>query len=151
MVRALHPANGDSPLQAEVQFTPASATEMLPLVRRIVADMLRLSVAIAAGRDQVEGIEQLADTIDRREYRDELADIRASLADDQVRFDGCMRELRALGIIPHTPFDGSLDFPAIEGRCRIYLCWRPGDERVTHWHEPGAAAADRQSLGTGPN
>jgi len=94
----------------------------------------------------VATIEQLADTIDRSEYRDELNDISVSLAADEKHFDACLRELTALGVVPHAPFDGSLDFPAFYQRRRVSLCWCPGEEQVAHWHEPGLHSKDRQPL-----
>lgn len=119
---------------------------MLPLVRRIVADILRLSGSIDAQREQLRGIDKLTATIDQPDYREELSDIRGSLAEDEHRLEGCFSELAALGLEVHQPFDGSIDFPAILNRRSIRLCWRPEDERVEHWHEIGQSVKDREKI-----
>jgi hypothetical protein len=144
MVRAISDSNNDSTLRTA--FTPRSATNMLPLVRRIVADMLQLSRTIDAQREQLRGIDKLPETIDQPDYREELSDIRGSLVDDERRLEVCFSELTALGLEVHQPFDGSIDFPAVLNRRRVQLCWHPEDERVEHWHEVGKSVQERQKI-----
>lgn len=146
MVRAISNNNNDSASGKRTAFTPSSATNMLPLVRRIVADMLQLSRSIDAQREQLRGIDKLAETIDQPDYREELSDIRGSLLDDERRLEFCFRELTALGLEPHQPFDGSIDFPAVLNRRQVRLCWCPDDERVEHWHEVGKSVQTRQKI-----
>ena len=93
MVRAIRDNNNDSTSGRDTGFTPRSATNMLPLVRRIVDDILRLSRSIDAQREQLRGIDRLTETMDQPDYREELSDIRASLADDEQRLRGCFGEL----------------------------------------------------------
>ena len=145
MVRAISDNNGSS-APAENEFTPRTATLMLPLVRRIVADMIRLTDSIAAQRAQLQVIDDLPETMDQRDYSEELSDIRASLADDEERLVACAGELSALGLEAHLPFDGSVDFPAVLNRRRVRLCWSPDDEKVEHWHEIGQPKTERQKV-----
>lgn len=144
MVRAIRdkndPAAGDSP------FTPRRATEMLPLVRRIAADMLRLSESITAQREQIKGIDNLPETIEHADYQEELRDIRTSLTADEERLQACLGELASLGIEAHHPIDGSIDFPAVINRREVCLCWHPDDETVNHWHEQGESSQSRQKV-----
>lgn len=144
MVRAIRDDSDSIPARGE--FTPNSATRMLPLLRRIVADMVRLTRSIDAQREQLRGIDQLPETIDRPNYREEVSDIRGSLAQDEQRLHECRSELAALGVESHQPFDGSVDFPAVVNRRRVRLCWTPGDERVEHWHEVGQPACERKKV-----
>ena len=123
MVRAISD-NNDPTAGHDSAFTPCSATKMLPLVRRIVADIVQLSGSIDAQRAQLSEIDKLAETIDQPNYREELSDIRGSLASDELRLEVCFSELAALGLEAHQPFDGSIDFPAILNRRRVHLCWR---------------------------
>lgn len=120
---------------------------MLPLVRRIVADIIQLSKAIEVQRERLRGIDALPGTSDQPEYRDELSDIRGSLEHDEQRLAACYSELSSLGLEAHTPFDGSVDFPAVINRRQIRLCWQPEDERVDHWHEVGQTKDQRQKIG----
>ncbi len=145
MVRAISD-NNDPTIGSEVSFTPRGATEMLPLVRSIVADLVRLSKSIAAQRVQIDGIDGLRETIEHADYQEELRDIRVSLADEEKRLKACLNELAALGVEPHFPIDGSVDFPAVMNRRQVRLCWHPDDDQVNHWHELGQSFKERKRI-----
>ncbi len=54
--------------------------------------------------------------------------------------------LAAEGIVLRDPDSGLVDFPARrEGRL-IYLCWRPDEEWVSHWHDANSGFAGRRPL-----
>lgn len=58
-------------------------------------------------------------------------------------------EVEGLGvraIVLRDADTGLIDFPALrEGRL-VYLCWRPDEERVAHWHEVDAGFGGRRPL-----
>ncbi len=138
--------SSDSTAGDELHFTPDRATEMLPLVRSIVADITRLSESIDRQREQIRGIDNLPETIEHADYQDEIRDIRASVDSDQRRLQICVDELTALGVEAHEPIDGFVDFPAVMNRRRVLLCWHFDDERVSHWHEPGQSPGLRERI-----
>lgn len=50
------------------------------------------------------------------------------------------------GVVLRDPHSGLVDFLGeIDGR-RVWLCWRLGEERVTHFHELGSGFAGRKPL-----
>jgi hypothetical protein len=59
------------------------------------------------------------------------------------------REVEALGaegIILRDAETGLVDFPCRrEGRL-VYLCWRPDEDRVAHWHEVNSGFTGRRPL-----
>ena len=55
-------------------------------------------------------------------------------------------ELRQLGIETKSVTEGLVDFPAIMDGRMVYLCWRLGELRVSHWHELDAGFRGRQPL-----
>ena len=124
MVRAIGNDN-DSTLQSNAEFTPARATQMLPLVGAIVADMVQLSTAVDARTKQLSEIDDIPGS-DRQSYREELIDIHMSVEEDRAKFEKCVEELLALGVYPHEPFDGCVDFPTKLNRQGVSLCWRMG-------------------------
>lgn len=130
-------------------FTPARATEMLPLIRQIVTDLVSLDQAIRSQQEQLRGIEKIEPIGDQADYADELADMRESLESDRQRFERCLEELGALGVEPHRPIDGGVDFPAMLHRRPVRLCWSPGDSVVSHWHEVGQTPQQRRPLDPG--
>ena len=147
MVRAISNNNqNNANEEREVTFTPSRATKMLPLVRRIVGDILSLQASIRIQSEQLEGIDSLPSTIQLPDYQEEVNDIRASLAGEQAKLDACLSELNSLGVQLDQPFSGNVDFPAVWNRRPICLCWRPGDAEVMYFHELGQSAADRKKL-----
>ncbi len=119
---------------------------MLPLLRTILRDALQLSQAIDRQRDQIAGIDKLAETMDHPSYRDEVNDIRVTLADEEARLEQCIIELTELGVEPHLPLNGNIDFPAIVNRQPACLCWMLGENSVDFWHNVGQDASFRRPL-----
>jgi hypothetical protein len=57
-----------------------------------------------------------------------------------------MESLSARGIVLRDAETGLVDFPARrEGRL-VYLCWRPDEDRVSHWHEVDTGFGGRRPL-----
>jgi len=126
---------------AFTHFTVDQANRALPLVRRIVEDIVRgyaewrvHEFEAAAALSQADVPDPRADALQREAQR---------LAAD---IDGCVRELTALGV-EFKGFDlGLVDFPGeVDGR-PAYLCWRLGEPAVQHWHARDAGYASRQPL-----
>ncbi len=143
MVRAISNPNEASGDSTSV-FTPVRATKTLPLVRQIVEDLVGLTASIDAQREQLRGIDGLPETIDKTLYRDELADIRQSVENEEQRLRSCLNELALIGVVVHEPFNGFVDFPAVLNRRPVQLCWGPADEQVEYFHELGQSPSDRQ-------
>ena len=127
-------------------FTVESANRTLPLVRRIVDDLVRqygvwqrrlaeCEVAAAGGAAQ----------------RDEAATLQRQVQTLAAEIEGYVEELASLGAEAKAPLDaGLVDFPGeIDGRL-VYLCWRMGEPSIQHWHEIDAGFAGRQPLDSLP-
>ena len=55
-------------------------------------------------------------------------------------------ELQAADVVMRDPQSGLIDFPSIRAGEEVYLCWRPGEDRVAWWHDPDAGFAGRLPL-----
>jgi hypothetical protein len=55
-------------------------------------------------------------------------------------------QLSERDIILRDAETGLIDFPAEREGRRILLCWRLGEDHVTHWHDPEAGFAGRRPL-----
>ena len=55
-------------------------------------------------------------------------------------------ELQAVDVVLRDPQSGLIDFPSIRDGEEVYLCWRPGEDRVAWWHDPEAGFAGRRPL-----
>lgn len=57
-----------------------------------------------------------------------------------------MRKIAELGALPKGVQPALVDFPHhLEGR-EVYLCWRLGDKKITHYHGMDEGFADRKPL-----
>jgi hypothetical protein len=57
-----------------------------------------------------------------------------------------VERLAADGILLRDPETGLIDFPGELGGRRVFLCWRPDEERVAFWHGADSGFAGRQPL-----
>jgi hypothetical protein len=124
-------------------FTVDQANRTLPLVRRIVEDVVR------EHRRHTEKLVAL-DVLTATAVSD-LPDPRVVALEREIQaiareLEGFDRELRALGIQMKDPRMGLIDFPSnLDGR-RVLLCWRLGEDSVQFWHDENSGFAGRQPL-----
>ncbi len=126
-------------------YTPESANRTLPLVRRIVEDMV---AAYLRWRDVAREYEVLAagSRPDKLQARGDA--LRRELDEHAREIDSYERELDELGIrVPPGAHDrGLVDFPCeMDGR-PVFLCWKLGEPAVAFWHEQEAGFAGRQPI-----
>ncbi len=128
-------------------YTVEQANRTLPLVSRIVGDIVSL---YPRWRERVNEIEIRSGGITLDDPDPRTAELEREAQDIATEIDGCIREMRDLGIEYRLPLDaGLVDFPGeLEGR-RIFLCWRLGEDAVAHWHETDAGYAGRQKIEEG--
>ena len=125
-------------------FTLANANRTLPLVSRIVRDLV---ARYPRWRELVDEYElmtasQRADAPDPR-----VADLERQVSALAREIDGYILEITELGAEIRTPLDsGLVDFPGMHDGRPIFLCWQLGEETIEHWHEPEAGFAGRQPI-----
>jgi hypothetical protein len=57
-----------------------------------------------------------------------------------------VEELARQGILLRDPESGLIDFPAERDGRPVFLCWRLGEDRVSHWHDIDTGFAGRKPL-----
>ena len=123
------------------RFTPAQANSMLPLVRRIVSDLVgdyrRWQEAVHAFELQCAAahVDDARQTSLQREVQRLAGEIQHYLG-----------ELAALGVECRGLEDGLVDFPGEVDGEPACLCWKLGEPAVEWWHRPEAGFAGRQPL-----
>lgn len=126
------------PSRPKRRFTLAQANSTLPLVKRIVGDIVRTHGLVLrcqaelerapAGKDRSATQLRLDEAVNHLEdYVDELGDVGCELKDYQI---------------------GLIDFVGRHQRRDVYLCWKLGEERIGYWHEFAAGYAGRQPVST---
>jgi hypothetical protein len=113
----------------------AQANSTLPLVRRIVGDIvkthgmiLRLQAEMdrSSGKEQAAAQSRLDESVGKLEdYVEELTEVGCELKDYQV---------------------GLIDFVGRHDSRDVYLCWKLGEEQIGYWHEINAGYAGRQPV-----
>ena len=126
-----------------IVFTVESANRTLPLVRRIVEDLVR---QYARWQQRLKECEIAAAGV-LSSQRAETAALQREVQTLAAEIEGFVEELASLGAEAKAPLDaGLVDFPGeIDGR-PVYLCWRLGEPTIQHWHEIDAGFAGRQPL-----
>lgn len=122
---------------------------MLPLVRAIVGDIVRLSREITERRQRLSILLYGRDNSVLDPYQEELAQIEEELEKDRLKLRRFVEELEELGVEPKSVSEGMVDFPTvIEGR-RALLCWKLGESEVLYWHEFDEDSGSRKMLASG--
>lgn len=130
-------------------FTVEQANRMLPLVRAIIEDIVRLFHDVHERRERLAKVRQLPGASKRNEesvYGQELQHIEEELDKEIERLQEYVDELHGLGVELKDYVSGLVDFPSLMDGREVYLCWRLGEDDVAHWHELDAGFQGRQSL-----
>lgn len=125
-------------------FTLAEANRTLPLVRRIVADVLALH---PQWRDLVYQYELVA-VQSSPEWGESARQVELHTQIEAVarEINDCIRELEEIGCLFKGFDPGLVDFyGTLDGR-DVFWCWQAGEERIEYWHEVEAGYAGRQPI-----
>ena len=125
-------------------FTVEQANRTLPLVGRIVEDIVR---TYARWQGKVREHELMSATLRPGDDRD-LVRVEREAQGLAADLDAFRAELAALGV-EFKGYDlGLVDFPCEMGGRIVYLCWRLGEPSVQYWHEVDAGFTGRRPLST---
>ncbi|MGH7548171.1 MAG: DUF2203 domain-containing protein [Gemmatimonadales bacterium] len=125
-------------------FTLAEANRTLPLVMRIVGDIMALH---PQWRDLVSRYEVVAAQA-KPEWGEspEQLDLRNQIENVAREINGYLQELEQIGCVFKGFDEGLVDFHGkLDGR-DIFWCWKQGEGRIEHWHALEAGYAGRQPV-----
>jgi hypothetical protein len=128
------PVSAPRPLR---RFTVEQANKTLPLVKRIVADIVRTHTEISQHQAQLEAAKapqqpaiqtRLSKSLELlQDYVDELTEIGCELKDFRL---------------------GLIDFTGRHDGRDVCLCWKLGEEKIFFWHDVRAGYTGRQPIST---
>ena len=125
-------------------FTVEQANKMLPLVRRIVRDIVDAHRSWTA---KVREFESAATWTRADSPTSQLTGLESEIKRLAAEIEGYLVELRELGVDFKGFEQGLVDFPGErEGRV-ICLCWKLDEDAVKFWHEVTDGYAGRQEIG----
>ncbi len=128
-------------------FTVALANRTLPLVRRIVSDIVQ---EYPRWRDLVARYELLSAGA-RPEWGEsqDMQRVHHEIESFAERIESYRKELEQIGCHLKDAETGLVDFYGLhEGRL-VCLCWKLGEDTVGYWHELEAGFAGRQPIPPG--
>jgi hypothetical protein len=129
---------------ARKHFTLAEANRTLPLVKRIVADIVTLH---PQWRDLVYRYELVA-AQSRPDWGESPEQIGLRSAIERVarQINDYLLELEQIGCVFKGFEQGLVDFYGkLDGR-DVFWCWKHGESKIEHWHELEAGYAGRQPV-----
>jgi len=106
----------------------AEARRRLPRVRERVRKLRELAEASIAASAEIEDARRSGASTDALRR---LADASAEL---QQAFVAEVRALNDDGAMLKDPVVGLIDFYAWRGEDLVFLCWKDGEDDVSHWH-----------------
>lgn len=118
-------------------FTLAQATNSLPLVGRVVADIVRLHGEISDMKEK---------TTDVAGNTKLTADAERDMAELVGKINGYAEELAAIGCELKDPRTGLVDFIGRHQGRDVFLCWKLGEAAIGFWHETSAGFEGRQPI-----
>jgi hypothetical protein len=127
---------GQQPGSHDLVLTWETSLAMLPLVRRIVADVLRHQDRLAHLQPEHERLERrrLALVWTERARRYELEE-ELKATTNELR--GSRAELECLGVSLLEAESGLIGFPTIVNNRRAFFSWKPGEEGLAFWNFAG--------------
>ena len=124
------------------RFTLQQANKALPLVGRIVADIVKTNALANSHRERMESAVASKDVAAVQKDLDAAIDRLSDLVD----------ELNEVGVELKDYETGLVDFIGHHhdrnGERDIYLCWKLGEDQITHWHELNAGFTGRKPIST---
>ncbi len=125
-------------------FTIEQANRTLPLVKRIVSDILK---DYDLWRDRVRKYELLsAGTTEESGESPEQVALREEVDEAAHRINGYIEELTQIGCVFKGFDQGLVDFYSKRDDRDVFLCWKYGEPAVEYWHELEGGFAGRQRL-----
>ena len=128
-------------------FTLEEAQSLVP----VLESLLRTAIAGKKLMEQVEGeMQALGHRIflNGGTHVDVVAVARrkAERAKAEQRAKDALAEIDSIGVQVKDLDIGLLDFPCeVEGRV-VLLCWKMGEQSITHWHSPEEGFAGRKLI-----
>ncbi len=124
-------------------FTVEQANRTLPLVRKIVEDVVQQH---RRWREAILELDLVASSLRADDPGDRATTLERAVQALAREIDGYKREIEDLGIQLKDPRLGLVDFPSEMGGRTVLLCWRLGEPEVQYWHEVDSGYAGRQPL-----
>lgn len=130
------------------EFSLEEANALVPTLHRLVSPLMVLRHEI---EDALRALHRMLGGLPRElaPRDDDADDVRAAkqhVLDLLGRFETGWNEVSGLGCVVKDPEVGLVDFlGSVDGRS-VWLCWKFGEEAVSHYHALDEGFADRRAI-----
>lgn len=137
-------------MQRKTHFTLDEAERILSKVKRLLAKLHTLKAQINFLAEEKEAPVQLTEPFSEDEiYRFAFAQeikINRELHKHTYEFFKTLDLMNELGCVVKELDEGLVDFPyKLNGR-DVCLCWKEGEDRISHWHELETGYSGRKPI-----
>ncbi len=126
-------------------FTLEEATAQLPRLREILMEMRKKKPRVDELRREIMGMTKKATGnghLVSQDVRDRQKEAQKFIG----RLNELGKELNEIGCELKGIDEGLIDFPSEREGRTVYLCWKLGEDAITHWHELDTGFSSRQAL-----
>jgi hypothetical protein len=125
----------EKPGRRQEIFNLSVARRMLPLVQRVVGDVMDQRRRLAQLRPEQYRLDRQRRTLAWPErYR--RYQIREDVADAERHLQDALAELASLAVVLLDPTVGRIGFPTVVNNREAFFSWQFGEETLNHWHFP---------------
>jgi len=129
----------EDPYRPRRLFTLEEGNRTLPLVTRIITDIVRVNGEMMELHEQAEKLDEAGRSVKAEEARDRLYELAKQVED-------LAGELEEIGCVCKDPRLGLVDFPARVDKRIVFLCWKLGEDKIRYWHELEGGFAGRKPV-----
>jgi len=126
------------PSVSKKRFTLSEANRTLPLVKRIVNDVVRTHEQALQLQAKLEAVEDARQT----------NAVQSELNKAMEHLNAFVAELTGIGCEVKDYKSGLIDFLGQHQGRDVNLCWRLGEDKIHFWHELTAGFAGRKPIST---
>lgn len=126
----------ERPEKKEITLTLATARNMVPLVRRIIDDILQAEQSLALLQPEEDRLYQVRKDLTWPE-RCRRYEIKEELVVEERKLKTALAEIDGLGLTITDPEAGRVGFPTIVNGRRAYFSWQPDEQTIRHWQFVG--------------
>ena len=128
-----------TPSKTKQRFTLDQANKSLPLVSRIVKDIVQTHQKVAALQTKAQGANV---------RENDRTALEKDLAISVDRLQAFIDELSAIGVELKDFQIGLVDFIGRHQGRDVYLCWKLGEQSISFWHDLQTGFSGRQPVAT---
>lgn len=127
-------------------FTVEEANALIPELRTILEDLQARRQELEERQHTLEALRQQAGGNGYRLGGDEFLRVKREAEFILEECNNAIKKIEALGCLLKDFYVSLIDFPSLRDGREVYLCWKPDEAEVTHWHGLTEGFAGRKPI-----